>query len=61
MSMNMMKNSYKDPKWNVTIYAPDYEDDIAIETSVEYFTNYVTGKALYEWLKDIYEGGSDEE
>ncbi len=51
----MMKNSYKDPKWHVTIYVPDYEDDIAIEIPDEGFTNYVTGKTLYEWLKGIYE------
>lgn len=56
-----MKNRYKDPNWTTSMQAPDEDDDIAIETSDEYFTNYVTGKALYEWLKGIYEGGSDEE
>lgn len=50
-----MKPRYKDPKWAVVVYAPDWEDDIAVEVENAEFTSYISGKALYEWLKDIYE------
>ena len=48
-----MKQRYEDAKWEVLVYAPDWEDDLAVETP--YAEIYISGKALYEWLKGIYE------
>lgn len=58
-----MKPRYEDPKWAVVVYAPDWEDDLAVETPNAEFNHYISGKALYyisgkalyEWLKGIYE------
>lgn len=50
-----MKTRYEDAKWAIVVYAPDWEDDLAVETPDQDFTNYISGKAFYEWLKDIYE------
>lgn len=54
MSSNK-KQPYIDHKGDIIMQLPDWEGDIAIETSAGEMLSYVSGKELYEWLKSLYE------